>query len=156
MFNQKEYDRKWHKENYQKTKEHQKEKSRLYRIQHKEHYREYLKKYYQEHKKKANEYGKIFAKEHRANLKFSILAIYSRGQPKCTCCGETYIEFLSIDHINNDAPKQKKEFKLQGHPYSYLYTWLIKNNFPEGFQVLCMNCNFAKGKYGYCPHNDTK
>ena len=27
-----------------------------------------------------------------------------------------------------------------------------KNNYPEGFQVLCSNCNFAKGKYGSCPH----
>jgi len=33
-----------------------------------------------------------------------------------------------------------------------LYSWLKKNNFPKGFQVLCMNCNFAKGKLGKCPH----
>jgi hypothetical protein len=24
--------------------------------------------------------------------------------------------------------------------------------FPPIFQVLCMNCNFAKGKLGFCPH----
>ena len=26
-----------------------------------------------------------------------------------------------------------------------LSNWIIKNNFPKGFQVLCSNCNFAKG-----------
>jgi hypothetical protein len=24
------------------------------------------------------------------------------------------------------------------------YTWLKKNGFPEGLQVLCMNCNWVK------------
>ena len=28
----------------------------------------------------------------------------------------------------------------------------IKNNFPKGFQILCHNCNIAKGHYGKCPH----
>ena len=26
-----------------------------------------------------------------------------------------------------------------------LFNWIIDNNFPEGFQVLCTKCNFAKG-----------
>ena len=26
-----------------------------------------------------------------------------------------------------------------------LYNWIIENNFPEGFKILCHNCNFAKG-----------
>ena len=34
----------------------------------------------------------------------------------------------------------------------FIYDWLKKNNFPPGFQVLCGSCNFAKGKYGSCPH----
>ncbi len=31
------------------------------------------------------------------------------------------------------------------------YDWLMKNNFPQGFQTLCWNCNFAKHKFGECP-----
>lgn len=154
MFNQKEYDQKFHKAYYQKTKEYQKEKSKLYRQKHKEQLKEYAKKWYQKHRKESNEYGKKWSKENRANRKFSVFAIYSEGQPRCVCCGETVIEFLSIDHINNNAPEQKRQFKTEGRAYSHLYKWLIDNNFPEGYQVLCMNCNFAKGKYGYCPHND--
>jgi hypothetical protein len=33
--------------------------------------------------------------------------------------------------------------------------WLRKNGFPKGFRVLCHNCNFAHGHYGYCPHKTT-
>jgi hypothetical protein len=36
-----------------------------------------------------------------------------------------------------------------------LRKWIIDNNFPEYFQVLCHNCNFAKGikrNNHTCPH----
>ncbi len=35
---------------------------------------------------------------------------------------------------------------------SKLYNWLKRNNFPKGFQTMCINCNFAKGMFGVCPH----
>jgi hypothetical protein len=33
-----------------------------------------------------------------------------------------------------------------------IYRWLISSGFPEGFRVLCHNCNQAIGLYGFCPH----
>ena len=36
-----------------------------------------------------------------------------------------------------------------------LNQWLITNDFPKGFQILCWNCNFAKGSSAVsfkCPH----
>lgn len=33
------------------------------------------------------------------------------------------------------------------------YRWIKKNGFPDSVQVLCWNCNCAKGIYGYCPHS---
>ena len=36
-----------------------------------------------------------------------------------------------------------------------LMHWIIVNNFPTGFQILCHNCNFAKGivrNNNKCPH----
>lgn len=82
-------------------------------------------------------------------LKIEVLTHYGGNPPKCVCCGETHIEFLSIDHINGGGTKKRKE--TGGG--SSLYRWLKKNNFPKEFQVLCMNCNFAKGHFGICPHN---
>lgn len=82
--------------------------------------------------------------------KIICLAFYSNNECICNCCGEFRIEFLTIDHIYNDGAKHRKEMK------SSIFHWLIKNDFPQGFQVLCMNCNFSKGIHGYCPHEEEK
>lgn len=65
----------------------------------------------------------------------------------CQCCGETQYEFLAIDHIEGGGMNHRRALRSQN-----IYPWLIKNNYPEGFQVLCHNCNLAKGFYGACPH----
>lgn len=66
----------------------------------------------------------------------------------CVCCGEEEINFLCIDHVNDDGYKHRKFT-------SNIYAWLVKNNFPYGFQTLCMNCNLAKfiGKGTCTKHN---
>lgn len=67
---------------------------------------------------------------------------------KCQCpgCNEDRYECLTIDHING-YDKNSGEPRA-GNP---LYRWIIKNNFPEGFQTLCSNCNQTKSASG-CPH----
>lgn len=67
---------------------------------------------------------------------------------KCTCCGEATFEFLTIDHINNDGAQHRKEV---GESWA-IYRWLKKQGYPDGFQVLCFNCNCAKQFSGQCPH----
>lgn len=80
-------------------------------------------------------------------LKREVLTHYAEGILACACCAVTELEFLTIDHIHGGGSKHHREIK--GH----LYRWLKKNNFPEGYRVLCMNCNFALGHFNYCPHN---
>lgn len=70
--------------------------------------------------------------------------------PDCACCGESRYEFLCIDHINGGGEQHRK---IAG---SKISRWLIKNNFPPGFRVLCSNCNSSLGHYGYCPHHQLK
>ena len=72
---------------------------------------------------------------------------------KCVCCGENYKEFLAIDHIEGGGNKKKREIGKNGACY---YKWIINNNFPKDLQILCHNCNMAKGLYGKCPHEDKK
>lgn len=74
---------------------------------------------------------------------------YGGDTPSCECCNEQRYEFLTIDHINGGGGKHRKELGDRGQS---VYAWIISNNFPEGFRVLCMNCNFSNGIYGYCPH----
>ena len=70
---------------------------------------------------------------------------------KCACCGEKQVEFLAIDHINNDGAKHRREVGSRN-----ISTWLIANKFPLGFQILCHNCNYAKSLRGQCPHQSIK
>ncbi len=97
-------------------------------------------------------------KNKRHRLRSMILEHYGGTPPKCACCGETIIEFLTIDHINNDGSKQKLE--IIGHKHSgdslKLYNWIIQNNYPDDLQILCMNCNWAKRVTGICPHQTRK
>lgn len=73
------------------------------------------------------------------------------GGYKCACCGETEKAFLSIDHINNDGASHKRECNLTTG--EQLYRWLKRHGFPDGFQVLCMNCQWGKrNNNGVCPH----
>jgi hypothetical protein len=64
----------------------------------------------------------------------------------CNCCGEAGKDFLQIDHVNGNGSDHRKTWTGD------LATWVVKNNFPEDFQILCANCNFAKKKGVVCPH----
>lgn len=94
-----------------------------------------------------------YVKQWRYNIRQEVLKHYSGDKPRCACCGETYIEFLCIDHMNNDGYQQRKKL---GGGSSLIYEWLRKNKFPSGYRVLCHNCNQALGFYGYCPHKKNK
>lgn len=59
----------------------------------------------------------------------------------CKWCSTTDRVVLSIDHVNNDGSKHRKEI---GTPT--ILDWLKKNNYPPGFQILCRNCNWAKAQ----------
>lgn len=69
---------------------------------------------------------------------------------KCACCGEAEPLFLEIDHIDNDGNEHRKRI---GRSAKALVTWLRDNEYPNGFQILCANCNQAKKRNnGICPH----
>lgn len=68
----------------------------------------------------------------------------------CNCCGESKDSFLQIDHIDDDGNihRQTEDVKRMG-----LFKWLIRWNFPTGFQILCANCNHSKRvMHGICEH----
>ena len=108
--------------------------------------KEQQRKYRDTHKEQKSESDK---KRNRENRR---LCIEHYGS-KCACCGETIYEFLTIDHINNNGAEERRELGINSGTETYKY--LIKNNYPEGYQILCYNCNCAKGFYGYCPHQVT-
>jgi len=116
-----------------------------------EYQRNYQREYQRNRLKNNPEYHRKFLetqKKFRIKQRLQIINHYSKGTMKCACCGENNINFLTIDHINNDGNIQRKSLKTPE-----LTHWIIKNNFPEGFQILCYNCNLGKAHHGgICPH----
>jgi hypothetical protein len=136
-----------------------------YRRTHKEERKAYNKEHYQQHKeeikaknKAYNQQPKVierhkiyhhkYHKDAREQLKAKLISYYSQGKNECACCGEKHIEFLSINHLNGGGNKH-----IHNIGAGNFYRWLKNNNFPNGYNVLCMNCNFALGHAGYCPHD---
>lgn len=101
--------------------------------------------------KKRNINDKRNQKTYRRERKIEVLRHYGNGKVRCACCGELHIEFLVLDHLNGGGNKHRKSiFGQVGR--GDIYRWVIKNNYPKGFRVLCDNCNASIGRYGYCPH----
>lgn len=156
--NRKEYMKQYLKTYYQKNKDKLLEKKKKYYIKNKDKIRKSQKIWEEKNKEKLKAYKKEYynkikdkeckrKKEQWKKLKLWVLTYYSNGIPRCECCGETHIEFLTINHKNGGGNKHRKKIGIGN-----FYRWLIKNNYPSGFNVLCMNCNFSLGKFGYCPH----
>lgn len=97
--------------------------------------------------KVATDKDKAWRKKNRADVKDAVLAHYGG---KCACCGETQKEFLGIDHKDGGGSKHRK---ATSYARSHICRWLVSKGFPSNFQVLCHNCNLAKGFYGACPHS---
>lgn len=87
--------------------------------------------------------------EYRRRLKAEVFDAY--GGPICVCCGETVMQFLTLDHIYNNGAEERAILGHHGYGSAF-YSLLKRSGYPPGYQVLCMNCNFAKGHYGECPH----
>lgn len=91
-----------------------------------------------------------WASAYNTKKKLVVLTHYSRGVPRCSCCGERHIEFLAIDHTNGGGTRLRRSGVEKSGVAFYLF--LIRHDFPSGFRVLCHNCNQANGNYGKCPH----
>ena len=73
--------------------------------------------------------------------------VFAHYGDTCACCGETRREFLTIDHIEGNGTRHRRAVG------DNTAAWLVKNNFPPEYRILCANCNFSLGVLGYCPHD---
>lgn len=110
-------------------------------------HREMLIKQSVEYNKKHKTKRRYINKTWRWRLRLKTIEAYGGF---CVCCGEKTPEFLTIDHINNDGNVERKIHGLSG---AALYRFLKDSGFPKDrYQLLCMNCNFAKGHFSECTH----
>lgn len=91
------------------------------------------------------------ARDNRQAIKAEVFAHYGN---RCACCDERRQEFLTIDHIKGGGNKHRKKLNKFGGASFYL--WLKKQGYPSGYRLLCANCNFSRGHFGYCPHEEER
>jgi hypothetical protein len=84
-------------------------------------------------------------------LKFEVLLHYTQvfdpiaTTPHCVRCPFSDIRALSIDHIEGGGNKHRKSIGAnQGQGGTVFYSWLKEHGYPDGYQTLCMNCQYIK------------
>lgn len=90
------------------------------------------KRHHQEHRSERNSRTKARDQE------LKLIAFTTYGGAKCSLCPETRIAALHIDHISGGGNNHRKEIKQS------IYNWLKKHKYPNGFRVLCANCNIRE------------
>lgn len=144
-----------HKESVKKYQSSEKGKAtkQRYAERNKEKLREYMREYSRTHRKQANEGAKKNYPKYKENkreyqreltnrYKNQFLEMYGNA---CSCCGETIFDFLTIEH-------KQGQMKATRRTGLVAYRDAVKEYRPDSYEVLCWNCNCAKGKLGYCPH----
>ena len=127
-----------------------------------------------ENKAKAKERGqspenKAKIKDTASEKRLKILLAYSKrlsnsNVPCCACCKMSgHVDFLALDHIaGREEMDSEPELEKLGYSSKLknkgLRNWIIENKFPEGFQILCHGCNYAKfnSKINTCPHETAR
>lgn len=126
------------KDFYQKNKQRLSKEYREYYEKNKDWINKTHATYREVHRKRINERQKLVTRQNRKK-------VIEHYGGRCVCCDESTFEFLAIDHINGMGEQQRKQWRSGN-----FYTWIMKNNYPLDLQILCHNCNSAKGFY--CPH----
>ncbi len=136
--------RQLNRKSYLKHKEKRDEENRNYYLLHREEILARTKAYTAANREKQ----RAWQRDANKRRKDRVYAAY--GGYICQCCGVTEPSFLSLDHIEGNGGKHRKAVGGNG---PVMHAWIIKNNFPPIFQVLCMNCNLARHlNGGICPH----
>lgn len=98
--------------------------------------------------------GQLAARENGWRWKL-VRKVYDAYGNKCACCGELNQFFLTLDHKKGNGNTHRKDIRKMGS--NDWYKWIIENNFPNEFQLLCFNCNLGRQRNeGICPHNDER
>jgi hypothetical protein len=90
----------------------------------------------------------------RLYLRRKIILAYGS---RCACCGEREQRFMTLDHVHNDGADHRRFLaeasgSRASRDNTAVYRDVIRRGYPDTFQLLCWNCNCAKGMYGICPH----
>jgi hypothetical protein len=119
------------------------------------------KRYRESEKGKANQMRYNQSDKGNELVRLKVLKYFSKLQsnsdiPCCRCCGQNnHVDFLNLDHIigkydMDSIPELVKLGYSSTKKTATLNRWIIANDYlkdlqTEYFQILCFNCNSAKG-----------
>jgi len=114
---------------------------------------EYMRGFYLKHKDTIKKRVSLYKIRHRQQycdgsdlIKIKLIQHYSSGSMKCAFCEESDMDILTIDHINGGGNAHRRSINKSGSVTGgNFYKHLADNNYPEGYQILCWNCNAKKG-----------
>ncbi len=84
----------------------------------------------------------------RDTIKRDRETVFAHYGNTCDCCGESELAFLTVDHVNGGGNTHRKTLEAPN-----MYTWLVRNDYPNGYRILCFNCNCVATRVEVCPHN---
>ena len=134
--------RKKYKEYFLKNKEKINKKNREYNRKHKAELAKKSHEWYMKNRgvilEKTSEYKK------KKNNELRMTVMKRLGGVECVWCGEDNFWVLSIDHINNDGCKERREKKRTSVQMWHRMLELTDEKLNKKYQVLCRNCNWMK------------
>ena len=80
--------------------------------------------------------------ENRVILKNAVINILTNGEGTCRMCGQGDQDVLCVDHINDNGADHRRTDPRTNN--GRIWRWLMQNDYPTGFQILCFNCNTKK------------
>lgn len=95
----------------------------------------------------------LYSKAGKFNLKVEAMRAYGGD---CDCCGETGVDFLTLDHVDGNG-KEHRKTKGVGTGQKF-YAYLKLHGYPERIdghelRILCFNCNYSAHLHGgVCLH----
>jgi hypothetical protein len=119
-----------------------------YALEHREDRQAYSAIYYDDpiHVQQRRDTSRQSMRDLRFQLKLDAISAYGSV---CACCGLDIVFFLEIDHVFGGGSAHIKSLRKQG---TTLHKFLKQEGYPEGYRLLCSNCNCALGFYRGCPH----
>lgn len=96
--------------------------------------------FYATEQEKYKEKHLVAARRSYYKCKHLVMRHYCGGENYTCCqCGFADPRALSIDHVDGKGADHRRNLKGVN-----LYRWLVREKYPDGFQVLCMNCQWIK------------
>ena len=108
----------------------------------KEYHRNYMRRYRTNMGCSRRPSDKVTRRNGDKELRLKLLDYYSKGTMLCTHCGFSDVRALTLDHLNNNGREENKRLGIKTS--AVLYRRLRKQDYPDGYMTLCMNCQFIK------------